>query len=164
MVKGLEEKTYEEYLRSLCLFKWRRLRPELTAVLQFPNMEEGQALSSALCDQGQDPREWPELHQERVRVDIRGWWGTEQAPQGMVIATKAARAPGAFGQYSHLISSHLISSHLISSHLISSSHHLMDAHGGIVGVSVQGQELNWMMLVCAFQHRTLYSSDTVNSL
>ena len=36
MVKGLEVKTQKEWLMSLALFRWRRLRPELTAVLQLP--------------------------------------------------------------------------------------------------------------------------------
>ena len=60
IVEGLEEKTYEEQLRSLGLFspKRRRLRGGLKAACSSHTRgAEGQALSSALWGQRQDPRE-----------------------------------------------------------------------------------------------------------
>ena len=61
MVKGgLEGKMYEEWLKSLGLFspKKRRLRVGLmVACSSLTRGAEGQALSSALWGQRQDPRE-----------------------------------------------------------------------------------------------------------
>ena len=60
MVKGLEGKMYEEQLKSLALFspEQSRLRGGLMAACSsLTRGAEGQALSSALWGQRQDPRE-----------------------------------------------------------------------------------------------------------
>ena len=61
MVKGLEQKMCEERLRCLGLFSPEQSRPRggLMAACSFlMRGAEGQALSSALWGQRQDPREW----------------------------------------------------------------------------------------------------------
>ena len=60
MVKGLEGKTYEERLRALVVFSPEQSRPRgglMAACSSLPRGAEGQALSSALWGQRQDPRE-----------------------------------------------------------------------------------------------------------
>ena len=60
MVKGLECKMYEEGLRSLGLFSPEQSRPRgglMAACSSLTRGAEGQALSSALWGQRQDPRE-----------------------------------------------------------------------------------------------------------
>lgn len=59
MVRGLEGKTYEEQLRSLGLFSPEQSRPRgglMAACSSLTRGAEGQALSSALWGQRQDPR------------------------------------------------------------------------------------------------------------
>ena len=61
MVKCLEGKVYEDWLRSLGLFspEQSRLRGGLmVACSSLTRGAEGQALSSDLWGQQQDPREW----------------------------------------------------------------------------------------------------------
>lgn len=60
VVKGLEGKKYEERLRSLGLFSPEQSRPRgglMAACSSLTRGAEGQALSSALWGQRQDPRE-----------------------------------------------------------------------------------------------------------
>lgn len=52
-------------------------------------------------------------------ISHRGWWGSEQAPQGLVMAPRLLRR--------------------------------RLAHGGMVGATVQGQELDSMALWVPFQ-------------
>lgn len=47
-MKGIEEKPYEEYLRSLVQLEKRRLKSELTAVLHLPHKGKRRG-SSDLC-------------------------------------------------------------------------------------------------------------------
>ena len=61
MMKGPEEKMYEEQLRSLDLSSPEQSRPRvglMAACSSLTRGAEGQALSSALWGQRQDPREW----------------------------------------------------------------------------------------------------------
>ena len=89
---------------------------------------------------GTGPREQLELCQSRVRLDIRERFfpqrllGTAQAPQGMGTALRLPE---------------------LQERLDSAAR---DAQGGIGGVSVQGQGLDWMILEDPFQLRILCDS------
>ena len=94
MVKMLEEKTYEEQLKSLGLFSpEQRSCGEASRRLQLLTGSRGAALSSALCDSDRARRNGMEQRVSgegklgvRDRFCTREWWAWNRLPQ---VADKA---------------------------------------------------------------------------
>lgn len=84
IVKRLEGKPYKEWLRAFGSAAERTLSSHLTWDLSAPPKgSTGTALLSALCDQGQEPRECQELCQGTIRLAIRERFFSSEAGQAL---------------------------------------------------------------------------------